>query len=314
MLLRPIDDDIVGTGTHRSGWPFAMSCLRPLFHPEASIVFDDFAEKTFFGIRRLHGPLVYREPWIGAFHHPSDVPDWYLTQHLSHLAENTYWKDSLPNLKFILTLGKNLSDWFRSEWGVPCVTLKHPTEVPEARWSTEGFASNPLKRLVQIGWYARNTHAIYQVRAPSFLKKSWLKQDIPEVSANHEILRARMDSLYPSRKNVGDVEILSSLSNPDYDTLLSRNVVFIEFIASVANNTVIECIARNTPIILNRHAGPEYYLGSDYPLFFDSISDVPELLSEDRIFIAHEYLERMDKQWINGDYFRDSLREACLST
>ena len=41
------------------------------------------------------------------------------------------------------------------------------------------------------------------------------------------------------------------------------NIVFIELITSVANNTIIECIARNTPIVVNRQEGPEFYLGRD---------------------------------------------------
>ena len=38
-----------------------------------------------------------------------------------------------------------------------------------------------------------------------------------------------------------------------YDCLLSENVVTIELFDASANNVIVECIARNTPIVVNRH-------------------------------------------------------------
>jgi hypothetical protein len=88
-------------------------------------------------------------------------------------------------------------------------------------------------------------------------------------------------------------------------------VVFIELIAAVANNTIVECIARNTPVVVNRLAGPVDYLGGDYPLFFNDLCEVEGLLTEERILAAHKHLKNVDKSWIRGKFFAESLANAC---
>ena len=50
-----------------------------------------------------------------------------------------------------------------------------------------------------------------------------------------------------------------------YDCLLPENVMAIELFDASANNVVVECIARNTPIIVNRHPAVVEYLTADYP-------------------------------------------------
>jgi hypothetical protein len=64
------------------------------------------------------------------------------------------------------------------------------------------------------------------------------------------------------------VAIIQKLSDPEYDTLLSKTVVFLNLVDAVAVNTVIECIIRRTPVILNRLPATEEYLGKGYPLFY----------------------------------------------
>jgi hypothetical protein len=79
----------------------------------------------------------------------------------------------------------------------------------------------------------------------------------------------------------------------EYDKLLSENIVFIDLFDAAANNTVLECILRRTPIIINKLPGTRYYLGDDYPLFFDNIDEVPELLTIENLRKASTYLENI---------------------
>jgi hypothetical protein len=92
-----------------------------------------------------------------------------------------------------------------------------------------------------------------------------------------------------------------------YDCLLAENVVAIELFDASANNVVVECIARNTPIIVNRHPAVVEYLTADYPLYFTDLSEIPELLAIDRVVAAHEYLAALDKPWLDGRFFRESV-------
>lgn len=53
-------------------------------------------------------------------------------------------------------------------------------------------------------------------------------------------------------KILKSVEVIEHLSDSAYDELLSENVVFLNLIDASAVNTVIECVVRNTPLIINR--------------------------------------------------------------
>jgi hypothetical protein len=81
----------------------------------------------------------------------------------------------------------------------------------------------------------------------------------------------------------------------EYDNLLTNNLVFIDLFDASANNTVLECIVRNTPIIVNKIDGIIDYLGEDYPLYYNELSEVASLINGEKVLSAHEYLKKMDK-------------------
>jgi len=309
MRLRPIRDEILASHMHRSGWPFVMKSLEPLFDDSSSVIFDDFLEMTFSNRRKLLQDHVYELPWMGVVHHPPDPPCWYHTERLQVLEHARGWKTSIKNFRLCIALEENLASWVRKNWNVPCVVARHPTEVPEMQWTPERFNLNASKMLLQVGWYLRNTYAIHQVNVDSRFTKAWLRQASAEILENHRLCGVHA---FPHRKHTGQVREISPVNNSEYDQLLSENIVFIELFSAAANNTIIECIARNTPIVINRLAGPEYYLGPEYPLFSEDIEDLNSFVTEDRVIAAHEYLKAMDKTWLSADSFREELRRACL--
>ena len=85
-----------------------------------------------------------------------------------------------------------------------------------------------------------------------------------------------------------------------YDKLLTENIVFINLVDASAVNTVIECIVRETPIIINKIPAVVELLGENYPLYFtekDMNIKVYEMLKADRkILKAHKYLKNMKKE------------------
>lgn len=307
-FLRPVREPVVGGHLHRSGWPYAMQSLEPLFREDARVVFDDFLEKTILAQREGLRSHVHRRPWVGFCHYPYDTPSWYETEHLRQLPERKSWRESVENLRLCFTLGENLRSWVRTQWDVPCVSLKHPSEIPPIVWSEEAFLSNDEPLLLQVGWYLRNTHAIFQVESPPPFSKAWLRSRRPIAELNHLRVGAHFHS---ERIHRGSVKVIEPVDNDTYDILLSRNVVFIELITSVANNTIVECIARNTPVAVNRHPGPEHYLGENYPLFYDDLGELRELLRTPSIIAAHKYLRGLDKRWLSGAEFREGVARAC---
>jgi hypothetical protein len=93
----------------------------------------------------------------------------------------------------------------------------------------------------------------------------------------------------------------------EYDLLLSKNIVFIDLFDASANNAILECIIRNTPVIINKTDAVIEYLGIGYPLYFESLEDIPNLLNETKIIEAHEYLCKITKNDIMIEYFTKQL-------
>lgn len=311
-MLRRHPHRPVTVGAHRSGWSYVLDSISHLY-ADTGVIFDDFVERTFLYKADWHNDYTYTEPWIGVVHHAPDIPTWYLDNlQLWGMIESPRWLESLPHLKMLVAMAPNLQLWLQLRYPqLPVVLLKHPTGRPAIYWTPERFAQNPDKQLLQVGWFCRNTAAIYQVRAaPDYwLRKSHLRQTVVWVGYTEQLCQTYFRG---EEYNYGLTTVIEPQGDVEYDVLLSRNVVFMEVISAAANNTVVECIARNTPIVLNRHPGPLYYLGEDYPLFYDDISHVHELVTPERVLQAHQYLQRMDKTWIRGECFAEDLSRACL--
>jgi hypothetical protein len=94
----------------------------------------------------------------------------------------------------------------------------------------------------------------------------------------------------------------------EYDELLSQNIVFVDLFDASANNTVLECIVRRTPIIVNRLEGVVEYLGEDYPLYFSELSEVEGLLTTENIEKAVDYLNRISTADLDIVYFNQQMR------
>jgi hypothetical protein len=111
---------------------------------------------------------------------------------------------------------------------------------------------------------------------------------------------------------INDVDVINFLNDDEYDDLLSRNIVFLNLIDASATNTIIECIVRNTPIIVNRHPAIEEYLGKEYPLYYDTIEDVNRLMSYKNIKSGYKYLRCMNKDHLHIESFIRVLKQSEL--
>ena len=108
------------------------------------------------------------------------------------------------------------------------------------------------------------------------------------------------------------IDFIDKLSNDDYDQLLTENIVFINLVDASAVNTIIECIVRNTPIIVNDHPAVVELLGPNYPLYFkhnyqnyfEMNKQVVDLLTNaNNIKKTYQYLTNLDKSRFNVQNF-----------
>ena len=254
-------------GKHRSGWIYAVRNLKYL-HKNNGIIFDSFIERTFCWHPERIRPHL--QPWIGVIHVPPNIPRWFLYHQSNEMIfSSEAWKRSIPFCMGLFTLSMYHRKSLEKKLDVPVNNLIFPTEIPVLKWSWDKFEANKEKKIVQIGWWLRKLHSIFQLPKTDF-KKVFLNVEhkrIPDLmKTEREILRKESsfkDSMYDT------AETVKYLPNDEYDRLLCENIVFLYMYDASANNTVIECIARNTPILVNPIEPVKEYLGEDYPFYYE---------------------------------------------
>jgi hypothetical protein len=106
------------------------------------------------------------------------------------------------------------------------------------------------------------------------------------------------------------VVVLDKLSNDDYDNLLSENIIFLNLVDCSAVNTVIECIVRNTPLLVNRLPPLEEILGENYPGFYSSLNQIVDICQDiNKIKEISDYINLLDKTRYRLDFFVDHLQD-----
>jgi hypothetical protein len=80
-----------------------------------------------------------------------------------------------------------------------------------------------------------------------------------------------------------------------------------------ASNAIIECIVRNTPLLINRLPAVVEYLGNGYPLYYDDMYQAATLaMDRNRINDAYLYLTRMDKTRFSSASFINQLQTSRI--
>lgn len=338
------------TGYHRSGWNFVLDHMEEIHNPRG-VIFDSYLDKTFgweYDFLSLSQVIPYRKPWVGVFHHTSNKD--YTENNLVKVFSRRNFIQSLNCCKGIIVLSKNNKEWIEDKLNqlyikVPVLSLTHPTEILSDKllFDYDLFKLNPAKKVIQIGAWLRNSYAIYDLDVPDGYHKFALKgkdmnnyfvtdDDMDNIEncvrgvacgRKERISGCMVDNkdsnkyivglLDNIRKNHRSVTVLDNISNDQYDQLLRTSVVFINLVDASAVNTILECVVRNTPILVNRLPATEEYLGSKYPLFYDNFDHANDLLSDRRnIKRAHKYLRYMDKTKFTTKHFLDSLVRSDL--
>jgi hypothetical protein len=301
-------NDVVGKGVHRSGWPEVLQTFAKHTSPKG-ILLDDFVERS-FTYRPMAQP--YREPWMGIFHHPVDVPIWLHQKNTyDWIFSQKLWQESHPNLVAGIALSEQAANYLSDKLDRPFYALKHPTALNVPQFTLKTFKDNRFKKLVQVGSFLRNTELISQiplnflVRAKLGTDLPWVKRYEQQVKRYWQIERTRTET------RAGAICHIPRCTNSEYDEVLSSNVVCMEFFAASASNAVVECLVRRTPLIVNRLPSIEEYLGKDYPLYFTDMWDITDCLDLRAVMEAHEYLMTLGTTKYEFSYFASKVAEIC---
>lgn len=121
---------------------------------------------------------------------------------------------------------------------------------------------------------------------------------------------------------INTVDFIEYISNADYDELITQNIVYINLVDASAVNTIIECIVRTTPIIVNNHPAVVELLGRGYPLYLKSNpydycsinNEINQMLRSDKLLRrAHLYLKKLDKQNFYISKFLKDLKKIIIT-
>jgi hypothetical protein len=183
------------------------------------------------------------------------------------------------------------------------LVVKHPIDSNNIiNFDINKFINNNNKILLQIGQQLRKITSIYDIKTTKY-KKIWLTGN-KSMQCSNIILNRYIKYNDIKDINLNDVTMYYTNTYEEYDLLLEKNIVFVDLIDAGANNVVLECIIRNTPLIINKLPGVVDYLGENYPLYFENINDVSALLDNEKIITsAYLYLKNMDKTELTNKYF-----------
>jgi hypothetical protein len=297
QVSRPCDWPI----EHRGGWSQVRNALNDyhLIDNNNPIEFYDYLEAHFIWKRKRE----ITKKWIGMIHLTPYTPEHLNNINIKQIINNKFFKNSLNNCICLMTCSIYIKDFLTTElkkknYDIPVYALKHPTELNNIKlFTADLYEINKNKSIIQIGRQLRKMSSIFFIN--THLKKVWLTgtKQIEKIKSE---LRKEC-KISKINHNINSVDIKYLHSSEEYDDLLSKNIVFIDLYDAGANNTVLECIARNTPIIVNRIQGVIEYLGKDYPLYFDNLTEVPSLIN--RYKEGYDYLYKMDKSSLHIDSF-----------
>jgi len=301
---------------HRSGWAYALEALEPLCKPQG-ILLDTFIEANFgWNLQKAQeeGIVPYCEPWVGFVHNPPGIPEWHEYYSAPQVMFATSaWRESVPKCRGLLTLSQTMACWLRQRTGLPVVALLHPTETPEVRFDWVRYTQNPQPKVIQVGWWLRRFRSIYELSV-SHLQRAVLTPVLPERDADFKKAVLRDTSRATRRLAPEDSVLNLPYQSPEgFDELLAENLVFLHLYDSVCNNTVIECIVRETPVLVNALPSVIEYLGPEYPLYFATLAEAGEKAEDSGcVRAAHEYLRALPKHPFSAEHFRRSLAESDL--
>ena len=152
------------------------------------------------------------------------------------MLKDEYWNASAQNCLGLFVLSTYVKDYLQSAGcEIPIARILYPAEPTDRLFSLDRFFARSPRRIVSGGEFLRNFQPFFDLKAPGFSKQLLVHEGF------------KWQSIVPNNS----VELLGRVSDDEYDALLEDSVVFLNLRDAPANTTVVECIVRNTPILIN---------------------------------------------------------------
>ena len=229
------------------------------------------------------------------------------SQFNENLFNKIHTKNITEKILFLYTLSNTHKKYLYETYPAfkdKIVSVYHPIDLQtnaQTYFSMNKFLQN--KKIYNIGWWLRNFKTFIDFTpSPCFTKSILIKSDFSKTFEN----------TISKNYDLSGINIVNELTDQEYMKLFENCCIFADIVDCVANNTILECIKFNTPIILRRTPCAEEYLGTEYPLFFNDINELNLLEEEtfllDLIIKSHTYLEKMDKTHVSLERFNTKIQ------
>jgi hypothetical protein len=275
----------------------------------------DCCEKYF-----LWDNFTINKPWIGIIH-TTPYPPKYMNKilHIDSLFSCDNFKKSLPSCKGLIVLSKYQMEWIQHfvTYKLPRImSLYHPVEILSQLFDFNRFISNTDSfNIVLLGQQLRRVTYLLYIESPIINKKIWLSGIVNEHKRS-DFLKSLITGLDLNPMTL--IDFKNNIECPyldnyeEYDCLIQSSILVMPLFDAAANNSILECIISNTPIFVTRCYGTVEYLGSEYPMFFDGINELNNLLSDrQKMFelykLTHEYLTQMNKTHLSCKHFYSEI-------
>jgi hypothetical protein len=232
-----------------------------------------------------------KQKWISIFHSPCTslgpiTSGW--EQNIFTLYANEHYRAFMKNCIGMITLSKNYALKTKAAFealdiNTPIGFVHHPSAECNIKFKMKNFR----RQVIHTGFWLRNFDSFYRLETK--YKKILLQG--PGSYGEDEYYSSKKD--LPTRHIQNCTHLRNGyLPNDKYDKIMSESVVFLDLHDAVANNAVIECISRQTPLLINPLDSVVEYLGKDYPFYYYSLDEAAEKLeNDDLVEKASSYLK-----------------------
>lgn len=285
-----------------------------------TLVFFDFIDHYFgwnCNVTKKVWPNKFPYKWGGIIHHPIKLESFW-GENISiesYFTNNyNYIYNSFENCKFLIFLNYETMLDFRS--------LEIIKKFPEIKlyviyhiypfFNPVSNKNLNFKYLTFLGWSFRNFKLFHEIKC-DHLKKIHL----PGVTCDEQ--KERLDNIIKIHTNQNFDNLITTfynLTTEEFMDIISFSIIFLDFDGVSANNSVLECIKYNIPLLVRRCREVEYYLGHEYPMYFNDINDINNILDNIDSFIknAIEYLKNMNKTKFSLTYNVANVLEIINSS
>jgi hypothetical protein len=264
---------------------------------DVSLVLDDYVDNNCV--------QPHTGPWVGIFHHPEclGVPSGIAGRSLRQTLA-TIKGDAAKNLRAAICFTENVYWALKKSNVIPSDVPIHIVSMP-MRPQQEFYKlgqENEFRFLTSIGTHLRNTRVLYQFPQLVGFGKVAITGRNPQTC--HVTARyPTVDTLVEPLGDLGDL----------YHKTLCKSIIVSEYLDASASTVLMDCIAHNTPHLVNWHPSIVEYLGKNYPFYYDKVPNCHINLTYSQIADAWYYLREMDKSRFDISRFILDVQAIVLS-